>query len=61
VLYRSSCNWRLPVPLYAGAASDNAASIRVLAKCGFVLVGEGRGFAHGRNEDTDEVVLRLDA
>jgi RimJ/RimL family protein N-acetyltransferase len=46
-------------PLYARAASDNAASIRVLAKCGFLIVGEGRGFAHGRNEDTDEVVLRL--
>ena len=48
-------------PLYAGAASDNAASIRVLTKCGFVIVGEGRGFAYGRNEATDEVVLRLDA
>jgi RimJ/RimL family protein N-acetyltransferase len=48
-------------PLYAGAASDNAASIRVLTKCGFRIVGEGRGFAHGRNEETDEVVLRLDA
>jgi hypothetical protein len=24
-------------------------------------VGEGRGFAHGRNEETDEVMLRLDA
>jgi RimJ/RimL family protein N-acetyltransferase len=48
-------------PLYAGAASDNAASIRVLTKCGFVTVGEGRGFAYGRNEETDEVVLRLDA
>src|SRR6478735_4968964 len=48
-------------PLYAGAASDNAASIRVLTKCGFRVVGEGRGFAHGRNEETDEVVLRLDA
>jgi glyoxylase-like metal-dependent hydrolase (beta-lactamase superfamily II) len=42
-------------------ASDNAASIRVLTKCGFLIVGEGRGFAHGRNEETDEVVLRLDA
>jgi RimJ/RimL family protein N-acetyltransferase len=48
-------------PLYARAASDNAASIRVLRKCGFLIVGEGRGFAHGRNEETDEVVLRLDA
>jgi RimJ/RimL family protein N-acetyltransferase len=26
-------------PNYAGAASDNAASIRVLTKCGFVIVG----------------------
>jgi hypothetical protein len=33
----------------------------VLTKCGFRIVGEGRGFAHGRNEETDEVVLRLDA
>ena len=48
-------------PLYAGAASDNAASIRVLTKCGFLIVGEGRAFAHGRNEETDAVVLRLDA
>ena len=48
-------------PLYAGAASDNVASIRVLMKCGFLIVGEGRGFAHGRNEETDEVMLRLDA
>jgi RimJ/RimL family protein N-acetyltransferase len=48
-------------PLYARAARDNAASIRVLTKCGFLIVGEGRGFAHGRNEETDEVVLRLDA
>ena len=48
-------------PLYARAASDNAASIRVLTKCGFLIVGEGRGFADGRNEETDEVVLRLDA
>src|SRR4029079_18473427 len=47
--------------LYARAASDNAASIRVLTKCGFRVVGEGRGFAHGRNEDIEEVVRRLDA
>ena len=48
-------------PLHAQAASDNAGSIRVLTKCGFRIVGTGRGFAHGRNEETDEVVLRLDA
>jgi hypothetical protein len=33
----------------------------VLTRCGFLIVGEGRGFAHGRGEETDEVVLRLDA
>ena len=48
-------------PVYGRAASDNAASIRVLTKCGFLVVGEGRGFAHARGEETDEVVLRLDA
>jgi RimJ/RimL family protein N-acetyltransferase len=48
-------------PLHARAASDNAASVRVLTKCGFRIVGEGRGFAHGRGAETDEVVLRLDA
>lgn len=48
-------------PLHARAASDNAGSIRVLTKCGFLVVGEGRGFAHGRGEETDELVLRLDA
>ena len=48
-------------PLYAHAASDKAASIRVSTKCGFFIVGEGRGFAHGRNEETDEFVLRLEA
>jgi hypothetical protein len=28
---------------------------------GFVIVGKRREFANGRNEETDEVVLRLDA
>ena len=48
------------VAFWTWKASDNAASIRVLMKCGFLIVGEGREFAHGRNEETDEVVLRLD-
>ncbi|MFP3990472.1 GNAT family N-acetyltransferase [Streptomyces sp. E11-3] len=46
-------------PLYARAAADNAASIRVLEKCGFVVTGHDRGFAHARGEETDEVVLAL--
>jgi RimJ/RimL family protein N-acetyltransferase len=28
-------------PLYAGAPSDNVASIRLLMKCGFLIMGEG--------------------
>ena len=47
-------------PLHAAAAADNAGSIRVLEKCGFTRVGVGRGFAHGRGEETAEVLLRLD-
>lgn len=48
-------------PMYARAAADNVASIRVLEKCGFVRVDAGRDFANARGEETDEVVLRLDA
>ena len=50
--YRANAQSRASQPthcrlLYAGAASDNAALIRVLTKCGVRVVGEGRGFAHG--------------
>jgi RimJ/RimL family protein N-acetyltransferase len=48
-------------PLYGRAAKDNAASIRVLEKCGFTLDREERGYAPGRGEEIAEVVLRLDA
>jgi RimJ/RimL family protein N-acetyltransferase len=46
-------------PLRARAAADNAASIRVLEKCGFVRTGLDRGFANARGEEIDEVVLVL--
>jgi RimJ/RimL family protein N-acetyltransferase len=48
-------------PLYARAVVDNVGSLRVLAKCGFVAVGEDRGFAEGRGEEVEEFILRLDA
>jgi RimJ/RimL family protein N-acetyltransferase len=46
-------------PLHARAARDNRASIRVLEKCGFVIVGQERGFANGRGAEIDEVVMVL--
>ena len=48
-------------PLHARAAADNAASIRVLTNCGFVVFGTDRGFAQARGAEIDEVLLRLDA
>ena len=48
-------------PLYGVTAKDNTGSQRVLEKCGFRVVGSARAFAHGRGEEVDEVILRLDA
>ena len=47
-------------PVNARAASDNVASLRVLEKAGFRRVGVDRGFAHGRGEEIEETILRLD-
>lgn len=47
-------------PLFARAATDNLGSLRVLQKCGFTIVGQDRGYAHGRGADTEEYLLRLD-
>lgn len=47
-------------PLYARTAKDNARSLRVLEKCGFLLCGTGRGYANAGGQEIDEVVLRLD-
>lgn len=46
-------------PLHARAAKDNAASLAVLRKCGFVICGEDRGYAAGRGHDVEEYVLEL--
>lgn len=48
-------------PLYARAAKDNIASIRVLEKCGFTISGNDKGFANARGEEVEEVVLELRA
>ena len=47
-------------PIFARAAMDNIGSIRVLQKCGFKIIGKDKGFANGRDEDTEEYILRLD-
>jgi len=44
-------------PIYARAVSDNKASIRVLEKCGFSKVMNDKGFANGRGEIVDEVLM----
>ncbi len=46
-------------PLYAAAAKDNAASIRVLEKCGFAVTGHGRWFSNARGQEIDETYLEL--
>ncbi|MEV6633356.1 GNAT family N-acetyltransferase [Actinoplanes sp. NPDC051470] len=47
-------------PIVARAAADNAGSLRVLAKNGFVVVGTETGFAIARREEIEECVLRLE-
>ena len=46
-------------PLYARAAKDNTASIRVLKKCGFKICGEDKGFSNARGEEVEEFILQL--
>lgn len=48
-----------PRPLFARAAVDNAASIRVLEKCGFTMCGHDKGFANARGEEVEEIVMKL--
>jgi RimJ/RimL family protein N-acetyltransferase len=47
-------------PVHARAASDNAASLRVLQKSGFKIIGVETSFAAGRGGDIEETILRLD-
>ncbi len=48
-------------PIYARAAKDNAASLRVLQKCGFVITGEDKGYANARGQVIEEYLLTLAA
>jgi RimJ/RimL family protein N-acetyltransferase len=46
-------------PLYAHVAKSNGGSLRVLGRCGFAVVGEGRAPAATGGEAVDEFILRL--
>jgi RimJ/RimL family protein N-acetyltransferase len=48
-------------PLYGRAVKDNLASIRVLEKCGFKLIGQDKGFANARGMEVEEVILILNS
>ena len=46
-------------PLYAYAAKDNIASIRVLEKCGFAICGEDKEFSNTRGVEVEQFILKL--
>lgn len=46
-------------PIYGRAAKDNRASIRVMEKCGFQIVGQDKGFANARGKEVEEFILEL--
>ncbi|HZY93824.1 MAG TPA: GNAT family protein [Candidatus Bathyarchaeia archaeon] len=46
-------------PIYAGAAKNNTASIRVLEKNGFRIVDLGKGFAMARGAEIEEILMEL--
>jgi len=48
-------------PLYAFVAQHNAASIRVLQKCGFIVWDEDLGTPHLVDDEVEEILLRLES
>jgi RimJ/RimL family protein N-acetyltransferase len=47
-------------PLHARAASDNIASLRVLRKAGFAIIGTETSYAAARRGEIEETILRLE-
>ena len=48
-------------PLFARVVKDNLASLRVLQKCGFKIVGEDQGYANARHQQVEEFILKLES
>ena len=46
-------------PIYGRVAFDNYGSQKVLEKCGFIRIGEARGFANARQIEIDEYIYKL--
>ncbi len=46
-------------PLYARAAKDNIASVRVLEKTGFAITGHEIAYANARGAEIEEVIMML--
>jgi ribosomal-protein-alanine N-acetyltransferase len=47
-------------PIFGRVAFDNAASQKVLEKCGFLRIGSDKGFANARQAEIEEFIYRLD-
>jgi RimJ/RimL family protein N-acetyltransferase len=48
-------------PLYAHVAKHNIASIRVLEKCGFTIIGENKVSSNTGGEEVEEFIMKLSA
>lgn len=46
-------------PIFGRAAADNLASIRVMQKCGFQVIGRDKSYANARGVEFEEIILRL--
>lgn len=46
-------------PIYGRVAFDNYGSQKVLEKCGFVKIGEDKGFANARQAEIEEYIYKL--
>lgn len=46
-------------PIFGRVAFDNFGSQKVMEKCGFLRIGEDKGFANGRKKEIKEYIYRL--